>query len=119
MIDPRTMVPGLQDLPTDVFDETSRYRGLPLLTFTDDAGVDHVYVDRRFVPAPETLAAAGVVAVHEGDRLDNIAAVQYGDATLWWRIADANRALQPAELTERLERRLLITFAEGMPAPRR
>lgn len=119
MIDPRTMVPGLQDLRAEVFDETSRYRGLPLLTWTDDAGVDHTYVDRRFVPAPEQLSAAGVVVVHEGDRLDNIAALQYGDPTLWWRIADANRALQPAELTERMGRRLLITFAEGMPAPRR
>jgi hypothetical protein len=119
MIDPRSMVPSLHDLRSEVFDEKSRYRGLPLLTWVDEAGVEHTYVAHRRVPAPETLAVAGVVAVHEGDRLDQIAAVQYGEAVLWWRIADANRALSPAELTERLGRRLLITFAEGTPSPRR
>lgn len=119
MIDPRTLVPSLQDLRTEVFDELSRYRGLPLLIWTGDDGVEHTYVERRFVPGPEALSAAGVVAVNDQDRLDNIAAVQFGEATLWWRIADANRALQPDELTQRLGRRLLITFAEGTPAPRR
>lgn len=112
------MVPSLQDLRAEVFDTASRYRGLGLLTWVDDAGVEHTYVERRFVPGPEVLAVAGVVAVNELDRLDNIAAVQFGDATLWWRIADANRALQAGELTRRLGRRLYITFAEGMPAPR-
>lgn len=119
MIDPRTMVPSLHDLRAEVFDELSRYRGLPLLTWVDENGAEHTYVAHRRVPAPETLAAAGVVAVHEGDRLDQIAAAQYGEAVLWWRIADANRALRPDELTERPGRRLLITFAEGTPAPRR
>lgn len=119
MIDPRSMVPSLHDLRSEVFDELSRYRGLPLLTWVDEAGVEHTYVGHRRVPGPETLAMAGVVAVHEQDRLDRIAAVQYGEAVLWWRIADANRALQPGELTGRLGRRLLIAFAEGTPAPRR
>lgn len=119
MIDPRTMVPALQDLRAELFDATSRYRGLGVLTWVGPDGVEQRYVERRLVPGPEVLALAGVVAVGEQDRLDNIAAAQFGDPTLWWRIADANRALRAGELTQRLGRRLLIAFAEGMPAPRR
>jgi hypothetical protein len=117
MIDLTTLVPSLQDTRVEVFDELSRYRGLALLTFTDASGRQTVYVDRRIVPQPERLAEAGRVAVNEGDRLDSLAATHLNDARWWWRIADANRALDPAELTARtaLGRTLRITLPEGVP----
>lgn len=118
MIDPTTMVPSLQDIRSEVFDELSRYRGLPLLHYTTKDGEEIVYVERRFVPPPESMAAVGQFEVQEGDRIDNIAADQFGDPRWWWRIADANRALRPAELTERIGRRLLLTLPVGVPGPR-
>lgn len=120
MIDFSTLLPGLQAGRVEVYDEFSRYRGLPLLSYVDAAGREHVYADRRIVPQPETMPEVGHVTVRDGDRLDNIAAVQFGDARWWWRIADANRALAPAALTgpQALDRSLRITLPEGMPLPR-
>ena len=120
MIDLSTLVPGLQDGRVEVYDEFSRYRGLSLLSFVDGAGREHVYVDRRIVPQPETMAEVARVSVLDGDRIDNIAAAQFGDARWWWRIADANRALAPVDLTgpQSLGRSLRITLPEGVPLPR-
>jgi hypothetical protein len=120
MIDLTTLVPGLQAGGVEVYDEFSRYRGLPLQIFTDAAGEQHVYLDRRIVPQPETMAEVARVTVHDGDRLDTIAAAQFGDSRWWWRLADANRALAPADLTGRaaLNRSLRITLPDGVPAPR-
>ncbi|KQW02334.1 hypothetical protein [Rhizobacter sp. Root1221] len=120
MMDLTTLVPGLQDARVEVYDEFSRYRGLPLLSFVDAAGREHVYGGRRIVPQPETMPEVARVTVRDGDRLDNVAAVQFGDARWWWRIADANRALAPTALTgpQALGRGLRITLPEGVPLPR-
>jgi hypothetical protein len=37
------------------------------------------------------------------------------DAEQWWRIADANPVLDPAELTAEPGRTLRITLSEGVP----
>lgn len=50
-----------------------------------------------------------------GDRLDNLAAQYLGDPELFWRLCDANSALHPEELTERVGRRLRVTLPEGIP----
>ena len=120
MMDLSTLVPGLQDGRVEVYDELSRYRGLALLRFVDGAGREQVYAERRILPQPGNMAEAGRVTVREGERLDNIAAAQFGDARWWWRIADANRALDPAALTApaALGRTLRITLPDGMPMPR-
>src|SRR5215467_12285946 len=119
MIDPTALVPMPQDSPLQPFSETSRYRGLPLVTYVDPEGREHVYVARRLVPLPEAFAVIGQIEVREGDRIDNIAANVLGDPEAYWRIADANRALAPAELTQRIGRKLAIALPEGVPAPKR
>lgn len=55
------------------------------------------------------------VAVVEGDRRELVAARHIGDAALWWRLADANAAMDPRSLTETVGRRLRITQAHGIP----
>lgn len=117
MIDLTTLVPTLNDTPVEAFDDLSRYRGLRLLTLATPDGRQVVYVDRRIVPQPEALIEAGRVQVNDGDRLDNLAATWLAEARWWWRIADANRALDPATLTSRsaLGRMLRITLPEGAP----
>lgn len=120
MMDLTTLIPGLQGHRVEAYDEFSRYRGLPLQTFVDAAGREHVHVARRIVPAPEALAEVARVTVNDGDRLDNIAAAQFADPRWWWRLADANRAIAPTELTgpQALGRELRITLPDGMPLPR-
>ena len=36
----------------------------------------------------------------DGDRLDNVSAQYLGDPEQFWRLCDANNAMEPEELTE-------------------
>lgn len=117
MIDPSTLVPSPQNAALSVYDECSRYRGIALLEYTGADGVLHVYVGRRVVPAPASLAAIGTYTVNEGDRLDQIASSQFADPRWWWRIADGNGALDPADLTATPGTVLRLTLPAGMPGP--
>ncbi len=53
--------------------------------------------------------------IAEGDRRDVLAWRNLGDAELWWRLADANGAVDPRELTDPIGKRLRITLPEGVP----
>ena len=98
-----------------MFTSTSRYSGLPVATHRLPDGRTVTYVRRRFVPKPEDLTPLGVHVVLPGERLDRIAFVELGAAELAWRIADANRALDPDELAV-AGRRLRITLPAGAGA---
>ena len=52
------------------------------------------------------------VTVTQGDRLDLIAARTLGDAEQYWRICDANDALDPLDLTSTLGRVLRIAMPQ-------
>ena len=53
--------------------------------------------------------------VAEGERLDQTSASRYlGDPEQFWRIADANGAMQPDDLVQTPGRRLRITLPEGI-----
>src|SRR5256714_12364207 len=96
------------------FPVTSRYYNIATATLeTPDRGTV-VYLRRRFVPSPELFAPLYEHTVSAGERLDTIAAKFLGDAEQFWRIADANRALRPEELTEEIGRRLRITLPLGV-----
>ena len=71
-----------------MFDPDSRHAKLPLKERTDAAGNAIRIVARRIIPDDRTPLAE--VRVQSGDRLDLIAHRAYGDARLFWRIADAN-----------------------------
>lgn len=102
-----------QMLPIVVFSPTSRYASIPTATIEVD-GETVLYVTRRFIPIPESLAVIAEHTVSQGERLDHIAAKYFGDPELFWRICDANRASRPDELTETVGRRLLITLPQGV-----
>lgn len=98
-----------------MFAINSRYLNIPKAVYESATGRQYVYLKRRFVPPPETFAVLQLHTVTAGDRLDNISAQYFGDPELFWRIADANRAMRPQELTETSGRRLRITLPEGIP----
>jgi hypothetical protein len=118
MIDPNAALQGLMQqigLKPSLFAPNSRYYGLDTATLTAADGTTIVYLRRRFLPAPESLATAGLIVVAQGDRLDNIAAKYLGDPELYWRICDANRAMRPDELIEVIGRQLRIALPQGVP----
>jgi hypothetical protein len=113
MIDPAQIVFNPADPRPAAFAPTSRYFGLPILLREEADGTIHAYVSRRFVPAPERLAAVGSYVVTEKDRADTIAFAVFGDPTLFWRLCDGNRVLHPREL-ETTGRRLRVTLPDGI-----
>lgn len=99
-----------------MFSITSRYQGIPTAVHQFPDGRRVVHIQRRFLPRPEDLAQIGEHVVRPLQRPDHIAAEVYGDAEQWWRIADANRAMDPDGLTARPGRRLRITLPANIPA---
>ena len=97
------------------FPPTSRYYGIETTTLPSSDGRTIVFLRRRFLPAPERFALLVEHVVGEGERLDNIAAKHMNEPEAFWRIADANAAMRPDELTETPGRRIRITLPEGIP----
>lgn len=82
-----------------MFAPTSRYDSLKTATYKAADGREVTYVRRRFLPSGDDLPLLVEVTLTEGDRLDLIAARTIGDAEQFWRVCDANDALNPADLT--------------------
>ena len=99
-----------------MFDPTSRYSKLDqaTLTVTGSDGLPHEikYVRRRFVPSADTMTTLAEYRVLQGDRLDNITARFLTDPTQFWRLCDANTAMDAEEL-EMIGRILRIAMANS------
>jgi hypothetical protein len=93
-----------------------RYDGLEVATvlIPDGQGGEREvrYLRRRPAPLPPVLPALARHRVAEGDRLDLVSARYLGDPVAFWRIADANEALNPDDLVapEAAGNVLLITM---------
>ena len=101
-----------------MFGPTSRYYGLPTTTIERADGTRIVYVRRRFVPPAERFELLLEHTVAEGERLDHLAARYLGDPEQYWRIADANAAMQPDDLVAKPGERVRITLPEGVVGAR-
>jgi hypothetical protein len=99
---------------SSIFPPTSRYHSIDTATLQTADGRTITYLRRRFVPPPERFTVIQEHTVVEGDRLDNLTAKFLGDPEQFWRIADANVAIRPEELTETAGRAIAITLPEGM-----
>ena len=116
MMDPLQALIAAGAVPANSFPPNSRYAGISILAHDPGDGRGPVpFLGRRLVPQPERLGSLGEHSVVDGDRLDNLAARYLGDPELWWRIADANLAAHPDELTATVGRRLRLTVPEGLP----
>ncbi|MEL6763589.1 MAG: LysM domain-containing protein [Cyanobacteria bacterium J06607_6] len=108
-------IPGIVPTEPVVYPITSRYYGIETKALTLSNGEQIAYLKRRFVPFPERFALLQHHTVTEGDRLDNVTARYLDDPEQFWRVADANRAMHPDDLTATVGRRLRITLPEGVP----
>jgi hypothetical protein len=95
-----------------MFPPTSRYFGIATAKFIDAAGREIIYLRRRFLPDSGTMVVLAEHTVTEGDRLDNVTARYLDDPEQFWRLADANDAMQPEELTSEVGRRLRIPLPQ-------
>ena len=84
-----------------MFGSKSRYASLIAAEYTEKDGRIIRYVPRRFLPDGNAMPLLTTVTVVEGDRLDLIAVRTLGDPEQFWRICDANNAMDPGELTEK------------------
>ena len=96
-----------------MFSPSSRYASIPTETFTK-AGSDRtiIYARRRFLPQGKDLPQLSDVEVKNGDRLDLITAETLGDPEQFWRIADANNAMNPRRLTAKPGERLHVPLPQ-------
>ena len=82
-----------------MFDSTSRYFAIQTVTLTGPDGRAVAYKRRRLLPRGTDLPLLAEVTVAQGDRLDVVTARALGAPEQFWRVADANDAMNPAELT--------------------
>jgi len=95
-----------------MFSYTSRYYTLETVTLTTADGREIIYTRRRFLPDPAAMQNLAEVVVTQGDRLDLITARTLGDSEHFWRVCDANSAMNPFDLTEEIGRRLTIPLPQ-------
>lgn len=115
MNDPVQLLIDAGAIPSSPFVPQSRYNGVALAVLQRRPGEPgQVYVRRRFIPAPSSIAIAARHAVQSQERPDLLAARYFGDPLLYWRIADANAVVDPNELTDTLNRRVAIPVVQGM-----
>lgn len=107
-------------VPSVSYPPNSRYAevGIAAYAHTPAPGEEPVpvaFLRRRLVPKPERFALLHEYSCVERDRRDLVAAAQFGDPELWWRLADANGVIDPTEMTEPAGRVLRVTLAAGVP----
>jgi len=91
-----------------MFEPTSRYYAIEDASLTAPDGSVIAYKRRRFLPDGEKIPLLVEVTVTEGDRLDLITARTLGDPEQFWRVCDANNAMNPSDLTAETGRVLRV-----------
>lgn len=81
-----------------MFDHMSRYYSLDTTTLIGSNGSLTTYVRRRFLPQGQSLPLMMETAVAPGERIDLLSNRVYGDPLAFWRICDANDAIDPLEM---------------------
>jgi hypothetical protein len=81
-----------------MFEPTSRYYNVETAELTAADGRVVPYKRRRFLPQGDALPLLVEVTLNQGDRLDVIAGRTLGDPQQFWRVCDANNAMNPFDL---------------------
>ncbi len=81
-----------------MLEPNSRYTAVKIGEYEATDGRKLTYLRRRFLPQGKSLPRLVDVTVTEGDRLDLITARTIGDSEQFWRVCDANDALNPFDL---------------------
>jgi len=93
-------------------DSSSRYQNVGTAVHRTADGTDIVYRARRIVPQGADMPIQQTTVVAAADRLDLVAARTLGNPLQFWRIADANNAMDPSALTAVPGRRLRVPLPQ-------
>ena len=96
-----------------MFERDSRYHDLETAMWGEEGARKVPYKRRRFLPQGRTLPVLAQLEVEEPGRLDLLADRALGNPRAFWRICDAEDALDPAELADTPGRRLRVPVPEG------
>ena len=96
-----------------MFEPTSRYYNIETAFLTLPDGREQIYIRRRFLPEGTKMPVLVEVTITQGDRLDLITALTLGDPEQFWRVCDANNAMQPADLTREIGSRLRVPIPQS------
>jgi hypothetical protein len=105
------------DAASRAFPATSRYYAVPTASFTTAEGRHIAYLTRRFCPRGQSLPLLSRQSVRPDERLDQLTARALGDPTQFWRVADANNALDPFTLVQTPGRVLRVPVPGYTPQP--
>ena len=83
-----------------MFTPNSRYYSLKKAIYKGPDGRETPYVTRRLLPQGSAMNNLVNYPVKSGDRLDLLAAYALGNSELYWKICDANNAMNPFEVIE-------------------
>lgn len=96
-----------------MFEPNSRYFDLETAKFKPAEGRAVAYKRRRFLPHGDAMPLLMEVTVQQDERLDHIAARATGGPEQFWRVCDANNAMNPEELVAVPGRRLRLPMPEA------
>jgi hypothetical protein len=98
-----------------MFDHTSRYYGLDTSRLTLPDGRAVTYVRRRFLPDGAGLPTLTLVKAAPGERIDLLANRVYGDPLMYWRLCDANDAMDPLQMLAEAAANPAASLRAAMP----
>lgn len=91
-----------------MFDPRSRYAKLQTATHQAADGRQITYVRRRFLPKGREMPLLVEATLRAGERLDHVTNRTLGHPEAFWRVADANNAMNPTDLVGEVGDRLRI-----------
>lgn len=96
-----------------MFEPTSRYYLLETAVITLPDGREVAYKRRRFLPDGDTLPLIAELAPNQAERIDHFAQRALGNPLQFWRICDANNAMNPLELVAENDRLLRVPLPQA------
>ena len=92
-----------------MIERDSRYSTTETAVYETEEGTRVLYLRRRFLPqAMDVPSARDFETLDRRERLDTIAVATIGDPQAYWRVCDANGALNPFELLDETGGRLRV-----------
>lgn len=95
------------------FSNNSRYYMTPVRSRIGPDGEEQMFLARRIIPQPERYTFERHIRADKDSRIDVVAAENFGDPLLYWRICDANGLAEPAEALATDNRKLGIPLPVG------
>ena len=96
-----------------MFDPASRYYPVETAALILSDGRTVAYKRRRFLPRGSDLSLLVETPVTQGERLDTLTARTLGDPLLFWRVCDANDAMDPFEQVAEPGRPVRVPLPQG------